>query len=198
MGVDSIFTNVSEKLIWKELHQRSYGKETSRKGGRRGWAGEMTEGRTKERTKSKTYLTLQLLYFGDKYLQVVTVVISPLLLPFFLSEPAHKSVKYPKQMKLWKKVSSVFKSTAVPPQHPHYCNDVFLFLSAGRHMELTHPHITLNLKQPLSFANKERIHYFFLFELIRRCCTCCCLCVNVLSFAWPFFRFCAFTIFCAY
>lgn len=63
-------------------------------------AGERTEGRTKERTKNKPCLTLQLLYFGDKYLQVVTVVISPLLLPFFLSEPAHKSVKSPKQMKV--------------------------------------------------------------------------------------------------
>lgn len=101
MEGDSIFTNGSEKLIWNENAPRDY-EETSRKGGRRGRAAKRTERRTKERKKNKTQLSLQLLYFGHKYLQVVTVVISPLLLPFSPLEPAHKSVESPKQMKLLK------------------------------------------------------------------------------------------------
>lgn len=36
MEVDSIFTNVSEKLIWKEITPKGIWKETGRKGGRRG------------------------------------------------------------------------------------------------------------------------------------------------------------------
>lgn len=128
MGGVAIFTNGSKKLIWKENKT----KEENEKERVVGRAGESVGGITKQRTKREKNLAhAAVLYFEHKCLQVVTIVIFPLLLPSFLSELAHKSVEFSKQIKLLK-VSLMSKPTMVTPQHPHHCNEFFLFFSAAR------------------------------------------------------------------